>query len=116
MFRQLLPPTLNLDLGQVVKCPTMWQMKRVLLRLLLVVLVLAELWLLTGFLPQRWQERLYTPLYRVWPSQSYDYSRVTHPNLDYELQPFKPAGLGLLAVLAATNGMAIAALWIRRNR
>lgn len=34
-------------------------MKQIPRRAVLVFLVLAELWLLTGFLPQNWQQRMY---------------------------------------------------------
>jgi hypothetical protein len=74
-----------------------------------------ELWLLTGFLPQRWQENMDTRLRKVWHSQGYDYSSVTQPNLNTELQPFKPLGLSLLAVLVVINGGVIVALWTRRK-
>lgn len=94
----------------------MWKMKRTLLSILLIVLVMAELCLLTGFLPQQWQENTYSRLNKFWPSQSYDYSRTTHPNLDHELLPFKPLGLGLLAVMVVINGSVIVALWTRRKR
>lgn len=86
-------------------------MKRTLLRLVLIALVLCEFWLLAGFLPQRWQESMYDRLNTVWPSHSYDYSRVTHPNLDAELRPVRPVGMALLTVLAVANGVAIVALW-----
>lgn len=86
-----------------------------LLRVLLIALVVTELWLLTGFLPQRWQETMHTRLRKVWPSQGYDYSSVTHPNLSTELQPYKPFGLALLAVLVVINGGVIAILWTRRD-
>ena len=86
-----------------------------LLRVLLIILVLAEFWLLTGFLPQRWQEDMYARLSKAWPSQSYDYSRITHPNLDAELRPFEPWGMALLVVLVVVNGGAIVALWRGRN-
>ena len=91
------------------------QMKRILLRILLITLVLAEIWLLTGFLPQRWQENIDTRLRTVWPSHSYNYSQVTHPNLDTELQPFKPLGMALLAVLVVINGGFIAVFWTQRK-
>lgn len=64
-------------------------MKQIALRIVLAVLVLAELWLFTGFLPERWQENVYARIEKRWPSQSNDYSRTTHPALDYELQPIQ---------------------------
>ena len=88
-------------------------MKRILLRILLIALVLAELWLLTGFLPQQWQESILARVDKLWPSQSNDYSRITHPSLDAELQPFKPLGVVVLVVLVVVNGGAIVALWRR---
>jgi len=90
-------------------------MKRRLVHVLLIALVVIELWLLTGFLPQRWQESISARLSAVWRSQSYDHSLVTHPDLDWELQPYKPWGMALIGVLAVANGSAIVALWRRRN-
>jgi hypothetical protein len=90
-------------------------MKRLLRRLLLIVLVLVELWLLTAFLPNSWQEWMYTRLEKVWPSHSYDYSRVTHPALEQELRPFEPLGMVMLGTLAIINGWAIVVLWNPRN-
>ena len=84
-----------------------------LLRVLFVILVLVELWLLTGFLPQRWQENMDARLSKAWPSHSYDYSRITHPDLDAELRALEPWGTALLAVLVIVNGAAIVALWRR---
>jgi len=89
--------------------------KRTLLRVLLIVLVVAELWLLTGFLPQGWQENISARLRAIWPPPSYDHSLITHPNLDWELQPYKPWSLALIVVLAVVNGSAIVALLRRRN-
>lgn len=91
-------------------------MKRLLRRLLLIVLVLVELWLLTAFLPNSWQERIYTPLNRVSSSRSYDYSRITHPALVQELQPFKPLALAWLGLLAVVNGGAVVVLWNWQTR
>lgn len=88
-------------------------MKRNLLRILCVILILAELCLLASFLPQRWQEDIYGRLDKVWPSHSYDYSPIAHPNLNAELRPIEPWGTALLAVLVLTNGGAIVMLWRR---
>ena len=91
------------------------QIKRTLLRVLLIVLVLFELGLLTGFLPQSWQESILVRVDKLWPSQLHDYSRITHPNLAAELQPFKPLGTAVLGVLVVVNGSVIVALWRRRD-
>jgi hypothetical protein len=85
-------------------------MRRILLRATFLVLVLAELALLTNFLPGRWQSKVYAPLSRWWWSRSYDYSRITHPNLEGELEPFEPWINGAVAVLAVLNGAAIVTL------
>jgi len=59
---------------------------------------------------------MYSGLEQIWPSKSYDYSRVTHPNLDAELQRYEPWGLAVLTILVFANGAAVVALWRRRNR
>jgi hypothetical protein len=80
---------------------------RTLRQALFALLIVVELWLFTGFLPEKWQERVYA---------RHDYSRITHPNLEYELQPFKSAGLALLSFLVVLNGAAIIALRPTRKR
>ena len=96
--------------------PRILEMKQIVRRVLLVFLLGAELWLLTGFLPESWQEKMYTQVGKLWPSQAYDYSRVTHPNLDYELRPFRPYGLAILSALAVVNGGIIFTLLRARER
>jgi hypothetical protein len=90
-------------------------MKRALLRFLLVVLVLLELGLFTGFLPQAWQEGILARVDKLWPSQSPDYSRITHPNLDRELGTIEPLGTAVLVILMVVNGSLIVVLWRRRK-
>jgi hypothetical protein len=58
---------------------------------------------------------MYSRIHNFWPSQSYDCSRITHPKLDYELQPFKPVGLALVVVLVVVNGGVIFVLLTRRD-
>ena len=115
MLRQL---TLRsfVPLEFLVDQPAILKMKRILRRILLVFLLGAELWLLTGFLPESWQEKMYTRVGKLWPSRAYDYSRVTHPNLDYELRPFRPYGSAILSLLAVANGGIIYALLRARER
>ena len=91
------------------------KMKLSLRSLLLIVLVLIELWLLAAFFPNRWQQRMYSQLDRVWPLHSTDYSRVTHPALKQELRPFGPLGLAVLGILALVNGGVTIVLWNRQN-
>ena len=91
-------------------------MKQIARRVVLVFLVFVELWLLTGFLPQHLQQRMYAGIEKRWPSQLHDYTRTTHPALDYELQPFKPIGMALLTGLVIVNGGIIVALWARRAK
>jgi hypothetical protein len=90
-------------------------MKRALFRVLLVVLVLLELGLLTGFLPRAWQEKILARIDNVLPSHSTDYSRITHPNLNGELRAVEPLGMTVLVVLILVNGSFIVALWRRRE-
>jgi hypothetical protein len=89
--------------------------KKLMHRALFLVLVGIEVWLLMGFLPERWQARIFDRV-QFLHSQSFDYSGVTHPSLSYELQPFKPFGLAILGMLVIVNGGAIFALWSRRHR
>jgi hypothetical protein len=93
----------------------MSKIKALMHRALLPVLVGIEVWLLTGFLPEQWQARIFDRL-QFLHSHPYDYSRVTHPNLSYELQAFKLVGLAILGMLVVVNGGAIFALWSRRHR
>jgi hypothetical protein len=90
------------------------KIKELMHHALLLVLVGIEVLLLAGFLPERWQARV---LDRVqFLHSQYDYSGVTHPNLSYELQPFKSFGLVVLGKLVVVNGGAIFRLWSQRHR
>jgi hypothetical protein len=81
---------------------------------MLVVIILMEVWLFTGFLPQHWQQRMYDTL---WPFEtsdnSHDYSRITHPNIEGELEPYASIVLCSLTLL---NGMLIWLVWRRKTR
>ena len=59
-------------------------MKKVSLRILLLALVVAELYLCSAFTPASWQTALVQALSHVSPKK-FDYSVVTHPALGYEI-------------------------------
>jgi len=92
----------------------MVKIKALIHRALLPVLIGIEVWLLIGFLPEPWQANILDRL-QFLHSQSYDYSRVTHPNLSYELQPFKPFGLAVRGMSIVVNAGTIVALLYRRQ-
>jgi hypothetical protein len=78
-------------------------------RLTLIVLILVEVLLFTGFLPY-WQQRMYDT---VWPFKTYDYSRITHPDIEGELEPYSSI---VLCSLAALNGALIFLVWRRKAK
>ena len=80
-------------------------MKRVVPTIVLVALVIVELYLFTGFLPTRWQVAINDTLRHILP-QTYDYSVVTHPAIDQEIEQAMKDHIGLrLIVWAVFTGM-----------
>jgi len=73
-------------------------MKRIALRLLLVVLIIVEIYLCSAFLPTAWQTAIVHGLAHILP-KTYDYSVVTHPALDYEIDDMLRKNPGLRAAL-----------------
>ncbi len=59
-------------------------MKKIALVALLIPLVLFEGYLCTAFLPLDWQHTIDMKIRRVLP-ESHDWTPITHPNLDQEL-------------------------------
>lgn len=55
-------------------------MKKAILKCALIPLCAIELWIMTGFLPQRWQEVIWSALART-----HDQSEITHPALGHEI-------------------------------
>ena len=96
-------------------------MKRPALMTLFVVLVLVELYLGTGLLPKAWQYTINDVVngaVRHISSPRYDYSVVTHPAIDQEIEQALQESiwlrLSLYAVFAgllAGNTFAIVRLW-----
>jgi hypothetical protein len=60
-------------------------MKKIALIVLLIPLVLFEAYLCTAFLPIDWQHTIYKKIPRVLP-ESHDWTPITHPNLDQEIE------------------------------
>lgn len=61
------------------------RMKGIALTLTLVVLTLTEVYLCVAFLPIRWQRAVDASLSHILP-QDRDYSAITHPELDHEIE------------------------------
>ena len=88
-------------------------MKKMSLMFTLLLLICVELYLCAAFLPARWQASVSQSLSRVLPHR-YDYSAVTHPALDLEVEQalrHRPAlELGIyifIVLLIAVNTFAI---------
>lgn len=89
MFRQ----NENLETNRTAK--VMWtvrvpptyskQMKRVVLKAVLVALLTLELYLFTGFLRMRWQVAINDAIPRILPP-THDYSIVSHPAINQEIE------------------------------
>jgi hypothetical protein len=73
-------------------------MKRTALRALLVVLIIVEIYLCSALLPTSWQTASVHGLSHILP-KTYDYSVVTHPALDYEIDDMLKKNPGLRVAL-----------------
>ena len=80
-------------------------MKKVVLTLLLVVLLFPEIYLCSAFLPLSWQ----LAIQHVLP-ESHDYSQITHPNLEGEINQalqkhpgLRVAFYGILVLMIIAN-------------
>ena len=60
-------------------------MKRIALKTLLLALIVVEIYICSGFLPAAWQTAILQGLSHISP-KTFDYSVVTHPALDYEIE------------------------------
>src|SRR6266481_1901832 len=85
-------------------------MKRTILRFALIPLCVVEIGIVTGFLPQRWQEGIWN----IFP-HSPDRADVTHPALNWEVQQamggFAWVVYAILAVLLLANTFLIVRTW-----
>lgn len=92
-------------------------MKRISLGFLFIALVLAELFLLGAFAPTAWQAAVVRAFSHLSP-KTFDYSVVTHPALDYEIDDMmrKSPGLrialdGLILLLIGGNTFLLFRVW-----
>ncbi len=102
-------------------------MKRMSLGLLLLVLVVVELFLCGAFAPAAWQAAI-VRAFSHFSAKTFDYSVVTHPALDYEIDDMmrKSPGLrialdGLILLLIGGNTFLLTRVWkwlraARRNQ
>ena len=77
-------------------------MKKILLVALLFPLVLFEVYLCTAFLPVQWQHAIDGKISRVLP-ESHDWTPVTHPNLDQEIDQVQREHIWLRIALYAVT-------------
>lgn len=88
-------------------------MKKAALTLLFCCLLFTEVWLCSGFLPISWQ----TKIQQVLP-MSNNYSLITHPNLDGEIDQalrhhpgLRMTFYGILIVMIVVNALLLGAVW-----
>jgi hypothetical protein len=94
---------------------------------ILVVLVLFEMYMLTAFLPRKWQhainEQLVVPLLAPFDRESYEQSKITHPNLEEEIDQalkenprLRISSYVIFAVLLSGNALLIAGICSKLSR
>jgi hypothetical protein len=95
-------------------------MKKILLSILLISLVLFELVIFTGFLPAEWQHPVYERISNILPDSPHDWSRVTHPRMDLEMDEvfrqhfwLRIACYVILTLVLAANTILIRLVWRR---
>ena len=84
----------------------------------LAMLILFEMYMLTAFLPKNWQYPINEHLIVPFGRKSYEQSRITHPNLEGEIDQvfrenpsLKVAGYVIFVVLLSGNTLLIWRLW-----
>lgn len=95
-------------------------MKKVLLTILLISLVLLELVICTDFLPIEWRHAINERIPNVFSDPAHDWSRVTHPRMDLEMDEvirqhlwLRIASYVFTALLLAANTVLIRIVWQR---
>lgn len=95
-------------------------MKKLILTVLLISLMLFELAICTGFLPLGWQQAISERIPPILSGPQDDWSGVTHPRMDLELEEVFRHHLSLriayyviLALLLTANTVIIRFVWQR---
>ncbi|HET6930694.1 MAG TPA: hypothetical protein VFI45_10270 [Candidatus Acidoferrum sp.] len=95
-------------------------MKKAVLTILLISLMLLELVICSGFLPIEWQHAINERISNVFSDPAHDWSRVTHPRMDLEMDEVFRQHLWLrisfyifTALLLAANTVLIRLVWQR---
>jgi hypothetical protein len=96
------------------------EMKKVSLTILLISLVLVELVICTAFLPVEWQHSINERIANVFSNPAHDWSRVTHPRMDLEMDEvfrqhlwLRIASYVFVALMVAANTALIRLVWQR---
>jgi hypothetical protein len=84
----------------------------------LAMLVLFELYMLTAFLPKNWQHAINEQLIVPFDRESYDHSKITHPDLEWEIDQvlresarLRIIGYIILVGLLSGNAFFIKRVW-----
>jgi hypothetical protein len=92
-------------------------MKRIALTVLFLALIAVEIYLCSAFLPAAWQIAMARGLSHI-SQETFDYSVVTHPALDYEFEDVLRKNVGLrvalytvIVLLLVGNTLVIAKVW-----
>jgi len=83
-------------------------MRKALLLFLLLILILLEIYLCTVFLPAQWQHAIKMRMPRILP-ESLDWTPITHPLLDQEIEQVLHEHIWLRITLYAVLAMLLAA-------
>jgi hypothetical protein len=93
-------------------------MKRVALKLAIAVLLITELYICTGFLPNRWQVAIDHTLSQLLPERKPDQWDITHPALNEEIEQvmqehprLKLIVVAFIAFILALNTMLLLWAW-----
>ena len=96
-----------------------WQpdMKRLVLKFSIAVLLFSELYLCSNFFPGKWQASIQNTVSQVLPRKNHK-PDITHPAIDQEIQqalrdnpPLRMAAYGFLLLLIVLNTFLLIACW-----